>query len=523
MRARIFLMTGILVGICSSLVLAEPPRQVGGVDAGTVESYEKAISGAKDEKEKALSRKKLGDFYASQGDYKRAAEEFVKALSQGASLFTRQERLRMAISISWADRMDDAGQVLRSILAEDPKDRDARVELAKVLSWSDRLNEAAAEADRVLNDHPADQQALLVKANVLRWQGNPKASVPLYEKVLAPGENFDARIGLAHAYLDIGQKETAQEIGETLKPGSPVQAKELAKFSDALCGVRASSLGLRYSYYNDSDDNRVQRTALSYGFWAGRWETAITYQRTDAKDPARHDKADDLLITTHGQAGGLGMGAGVGIVRPEGGAGGILAGQVRADAGMDWGTVSVGASREVLLDTAQLIENGIVRTSGTLGLSEILSPRLTLSEGYTRSGYSDSNDADDLRLGARYAVMLAPLKIATGYRFRYWSFRRQSGSGYFDPEGFRSHQVFVSFYAERNGLYAYLEPYTGYQSFTRYDERSGHTFFGMSGSAGWTMKKCTSFEINGEGGNYAGGTAAGFNYSLIGFRLIMNF
>jgi tetratricopeptide (TPR) repeat protein len=523
MRARIFLMTGILLGICSSLALAEPPKQGGGADAGIVESYEKAISGAKDEEEEALSRKKLGDFYASQGDYKRAAEEFVKALSPNMSTFTRQERLQMAISISWADRLDDAVRVLRSVLAEDQKDRDARIQLAEVLSLSDRLNEAEAEADTVLNEYPENQEALLVKANVLRWRGDAKASVPVYEKALAQGENFDARIGLANAYLDIGEKGTAKEISETLKPQSSVQEKKLATFSDVLCGDRASFLGMRYSYYKDSDDNTVKRSALSYGFWAGSWETALTYQLTDAKDPARNNKAEDLLITTHAQAGRLGIGAGVGIVRTEGGAGGILTGQVRADAGMEWGTVNVSASREVFSDTAQLIENGIVRTSGTLSLSEILSPRLTFSESYTYSGYSDSNNADDLQLGARYTVTLDPLKIATGYRFRYWNFRRQSGSGYFDPEGFTSHQVFISFYTEKNGFYAYLEPYAGYQSFTRYDEKSGDTFSGVFGSAGWKMKKCTSFEINGEGGNYAGGTTAGFNYSLIGFRLIMNF
>ncbi len=522
MRARIFLMTGILLGVCSSLVLADPPKEGGGADAGIVESYQKAVREAKDEEEEALSRKKVGDYYASQEDYKRAAEEYLKALSPSMSTFTRQERLQMAISISWADRLEDTISVLRSILAEDPKDRDARIQLAKVLSWSDRLSEAEVEADGVLNEYPENQEALLVKANVLRWRGDAKASVPVYEKALAQGDDFDARIGLANAYLDIGEKETAKEISETLKPRSPVQEKELAKFSDSLCGFHSSSLGLRYSYYKDSDDNRVQRTALSYGFWAGNWETAFTYQLTDAKDPSRHDKAQDLLLTTHAQAGRLFMGAGVGIVRTEDGSG-ILTGQVRADTAMKWGTVNVGVSREVLLDTAQLIENRIVRTSGTLGLSETLSPRLTLTEGYTRSGYSDSNDADDLRLGARYAVTLAPLKVATGYRFRYWNFRRQSGGGYFDPEGFTSHQVFVSFYAEKNGYYAYLEPYTGYQSFTRYDERSGHIFSGISGSAGWTLKKCTSFEINGEGSNYAGGTAAGFSYYLIGFRLIVNF
>jgi len=190
---------------------------------------------------------------------------------------------------------------------------------------------------------------------------------------------------------------------------------------------------------------------------------------------------------------------------------------------MDWGGVGMSAAREMFSDTAQLIENRIVRTSGSLSLFETLSPRLTLSESYSHSGYSDGNDADDLQLSARYAVMLAFPKISIGYRLRYWDFRRQSGSGYFDPEDFTAHQVFVSVYTEKNGFYFSLEPYTGIQSFTRYGEYTSKSFYGAVASTGWTMKKCTAFEINGEGGNFSQVVADAFRYYLVGFRLIVYF
>jgi len=37
------------------------------------------------------------------------------------------------------------------------------------------------------------------------------------------------------------------------------------------------------------------------------------------------------------------------------------------------------------------------------------------------------------------------------------------------------------------------------------------------------MKKCTALEISVDGGNYAGGTVAGYNYYQVGFRLIAYF
>jgi tetratricopeptide (TPR) repeat protein len=519
-RTRILLVVTILFLVFSPCVFAEPQKEPSQPEL--VDSLVKAVHEAKDIKEEALLRKKLGDYYASQEDYKRAADEYMKALSLSQASFTTAERLQMATSIFWADRLNDAIAVLRAILAENRDDRDARVLLARVLSLNDKLVEAESEADVVLKDFPDNQDALVVKANVLRWQGNAKAAIPIYEKALAQGEDFDARIGLAHAYLDIGDEEKARSISKPIKPLNPAQERELSKLSDALSGVGASHLGFQYSYYKDSDDNRVNRSSLSYGLWAGKWETELSYRMTDARDPLRHENAEDLWLTTRAKMGSFGAGAGIGLSIANGSED-IFVGQASADTNRGWWTIGVSASRELLSDTAQLIQNRILRTGGTLNLTEATTPRLSFMESYSHSTYSDNNDADDLLLGARYQIPLAPFKIATGYRFRFWDFRRQSEGGYFDPSDFLSHQVYISLYAESNGYYAYLEPYVGYQSYTRYGQSVYDFFEGYSSSAGWQMKKCTSFEISGEGGNYAGGTTAGYNYYQIGFRLVIYF
>lgn len=521
MIVRSVLMTVILIGICASPVRAEATRESEG--AGFIAASEKAISEAKEGKEAALLGKKLGDYYVSREDYKSAANEYLKALSASPTLFTEEERFQMALAISWADRLDDAGRVLRSILDTNPKQWKARLQLARVLSWSERLNEAAVEVDRVLDDQPENKDALLVKANVLRWKGDSWASIPVYEKALAQGENFDAGIGLAFAYLESGEKDAAREVSKTLKPSYPYQNKELAKFTDALCTVRASHLGIQYSYLKDSDDNRVNRHSLLYGFWAGSWETELAYQRTDATDPARQEKTETIRVTAHARSGRIGMGAGAGVVRKVGSGGGLVAGQGNGDITFGWGTVGASVARDVLTDTAQLIENGIVQTIGALTLTETMSPRVSLSQNYTRSDYSDGNSADDLRFGARYIALPAASTVAVGYRLRYWNFRRQSGGGYFDPADFLSHQVYVALHAETNGYYAHLEPYIGHQAFTRNGKKTSDIFSGASALAGLKIKKCASFEINGEGGNYAAGSTAGYNYYQAGFRLIFNF
>jgi tetratricopeptide (TPR) repeat protein len=513
--------SGLLIGI--SCVL--PFTALGAPNEGpeSIESYKRAILETADPRREALLRKKLGDAYIQQEEYTQAAEEFSRALSLAPSAFTTQDRVQMAVHLSWAGRLDEAVLVLRKVLVDEPKNRNARVQLAKILSWTDDLKAAEAEADAVLNKHPSDQEALIVKANVLRWRGDAKASIPVYEKALARGESFEARVGLAYAHLDMGEKDAAVAISKDLKPAYPYQERELERFSNALCGVRSSHLGIQYSYYKDSDDNRVNRYALLYGFWTGRWESELLYRLTDAVDPVRHEKAEDILVTTRGQLGSINTRAGAGIVRNRGGGGGIVVGQAGGDIVLGWGTAGVSASRDMLTDTAQLIDNRIVRTSGALSLTEILFPRITFFQNYRRSGYSDDNSSNDFSFGVRYAATTAAPAVAVGYRFRFWDFRRQSGSGYFDPEDFISHQVFLSLYAEKSGYYGYVEPYVGYQSFNRYDVQNHNTFAGFGATAGWQMKKCTAFEVNAEGSNEAGGAAAGFGYYLVGFRLVKNF
>ncbi len=518
MRETTVLIGGILLFACTTLASAEQKQG----DSGSTVSSSGSVSEGKSKAEEALENKKRGDEYAAQDENQRAADEYAKALSLDGAAFTIEERLHMAVVMSWAARFEDASRILRDILAVEPENNEARVHLAKVLSWSNKLDEAQTEADIVLAKNPDDQEAQLIKANVLRWRGDAVASIPLYERILAKGENFDARLGLAYAYLGAGKKDKAQEIAKTLLPSSLDQKKELVQFSDTISAASASHIGLQESYYRDSDSNTVKRSTLSYGFWASNWETEFDYRLTDAKDPIRHEWAEDIVITTQRRDGKLSTGVGAGISSTAGGTQNVLIGLAKTDLSMGWWAFGIRVSREELSDTAQLIQNWIKRTSETISFSETESPRLTLSESYTQSSYSDCNDSADLRAGARYAIILEPIKITTGYGFRYWDVRRQSGSGYFDPEDFISHQIFASIYAEHRGLYINLEPYTGYQSYKRYGVNTGNFYTGYSGSAGGRIKKRISLEISGEGGNYAG-TTTGFNYNQVGLRLIINF
>src|SRR4030042_2662206 len=199
----------LIIVILSSFIIcfsasAESIKEEKSIDE--IETYRKAIEASKSDEEKALLHKKMGDLFVSKDDFKNASAEFIKALFLYGG-FSEKERLQMAIYISWGDRVDEAISELKLILSENPGNINARTHLARCLSWSGKLKEAIEEENRVLKELPENRETMLIKANALRWKGDLKAAIPIYKKLLVKEEDFDARLGLAHAYLSSGRSE----------------------------------------------------------------------------------------------------------------------------------------------------------------------------------------------------------------------------------------------------------------------------------------------------------------------------
>jgi hypothetical protein len=124
---------------------------------------------------------------------------------------------------------------------------------------------------------------------------------------------------------------------------------------------------------------------------------------------------------------------------------------------------------------------------------------------------------------ANYLVLRKPAAIVIGYRARYLDFRRQSRGGYFDPDNFISNSLFVNLYFENGPIYLYVEPYWGYQSFTRNEEGNYSYFGGGSGMIGYRFTNHLAAEAAAEGGSGALGAAGAWTYYQVGARLIITF
>jgi hypothetical protein len=178
------------------------------------------------------------------------------------------------------------------------------------------------------------------------------------------GEQFDARLGLAYAYLDAGDRKGAEDSAMMLTPRYPYQERELKNLREELSKPRPAQQvrgDVRFTNYRDNDGNDVDRYAASYSFPLGDWRSRFSYMHIEARDHFRRNSADTLSGETRLQVTRqLGVGAGLGVIRyPDGDATHFPTGHLKVDAESSLGSAGVTLSSEPFTDTAELLEKRI--------------------------------------------------------------------------------------------------------------------------------------------------------------------
>jgi hypothetical protein len=377
----------------------------------------------------------------------------------------------------------------------------------------------------VLAVSPDNKDALLVRANALKWSGNPNAGIAIYKDILKSGEDFDTRLGLSQAYLSTGYLRGARDGAKRLTPAYPYQENERKNMNAEIAKATRPTLGAGYSYYNDSDDNRLDRYSLSAGFWTGNWKWGIGYLYTEAEDLSRSVTDQELFLSADSRlTEGLGMGGTAGVNRTANDdSESFFIGSVRADAKVLDGRIGASVARKAFADTAQLIENRIRFTEIASYFEYPLPHRITVRASYAARDYSDDNRSDDWQGSIRHVFHFKNPSVGAGYRIRYLDFRRESGSGYFDPADYLSHRAELTVDYERGRGYFHLAPFFGYQSYRRRGDTPEGFFAGGEGVIGAHLTDSVALEIHGEGSDEAGGSASGFSYHQVGVRVKARF
>jgi tetratricopeptide (TPR) repeat protein len=470
----------------------------------------------------AVLLKQQGDALAEANDHKSAAEKYEYALGLPDS-FSVDERIRMATVMSWGGRIKPARAELESILAKDPSNIPARIQLARVKLWMGELDDAIKETDTVLAAQPGNRDALLVKANALRRKGLYRAADAQYKTLLARADDFEVREGRAYSGISSGDRLGADENIGALKPNYSYEKDEYARIATDRDWAFRPRVYAGVSYYDDKDDNRVTTYGAGSQVFLKNWKTNLDYRHFSARGPYGSRESDDVQLSTYSRMPWYGgLGAGIGLAQ-----GRFLTWRAVADFDVLYGSVGLLASEQAYYSSPEVIDRNIRVMNLAVNTVQRVTDRITLGGGYTYGDYSDHNSSNDAQASIAYLVFRKPA-IAVGYRFRYLDYRRQSGGGYFDPGNYIADSIFINLSFEDGRWYGYIEPYVGYQTFSRNDDNTSEVFYGAAGSLGYRVTGNFAVEAAAEWGNYGGsGVAAGgdsgWYYYQAGLRLIYLF
>ena len=481
---------------------------------------------SQDPSERARQHKQSGDLYLKNDDIEKAADAYIQALDLSRNTFSTAERVQMATRLAWADHLARAEKELRDVLAVEPNNLEARIQLARVLSWRDKLTDAVEEADTVLKQAPDNREALQIKADALQWKGDLRRAIPIYEQLIQKEDDFDARLGLSYSLLYGGNRMAAEQSSQILKPTNRNQQERLSKFEDTFEGITRPKLDLQYLYFNDSDGNLLDRYGISQGFWLGNFDMAANFRHTEARDDLRKNRAEEFSLRAYTNPNeSFGVGGRLGLTQTRNGnTSSFGTGEIKLEAKIPNGSLGASVTREVLTDSAELIENQIRATIAGLKWSQQITERFSVHPSYWYRSFSDVNHAHDGQFTSQYLLVFNP-KVAVGYRFRYVNFNRQSGGAYFDPSDYYSNRGFISFYLDRPRFYFFSDIFAGQQAFRRNRVRSKDPVYGGAGSIGYRPTRNLVFEFSIEGGQLATGTASTgrYSYLVLGPRFIIRF
>lgn len=466
----------------------------------------------------------VGDLLSAKGNAQQAVGAYLKALALGRADFPAARRLEITNRLVKLNRLEVAIDEIGRLLAAEPQNLAARIHLARHLSLAGQHKSALSEAEKVLAQAPDNQEAQRIKADVARWRGDYATALPLLYHLNAQKKDFETTLALAGALLESGNIAAARATRDGLRATDPQQDIQLAEFNQALKRSVAPSITLGSGYYQDTSKNTRTEYKL-LGEWIADWSrTGFYLHEFRAWNTAEEHAATRLGITF-----GLPLHPMFDIEGAIGTAGWHNAGwdgiatfraatRVKSS---DW-QVNAHFQRDILTDTAQILDHKIRFDEVDLRLRYEVTDRLYVKGKQVLRAYSDDNASWDAEITPTYILLQRP-HIALGYRHEQLGFQRQSGSGYFDPDHLISNQVILALVHGSEKFSGNIELFAGRQSVERYGVSRNDTVAGFYGSANYNVTRRMKLSLESEGGNYALLTAGGFRYYMVRAKLTASF
>jgi tetratricopeptide (TPR) repeat protein len=412
-------------------------------------------------------------FRAWEGRYEESLAAYDDLLSIAPdNVDARRQRAQV---LTWASDFGASIAVYDSILVREPDDLEARRARARALAFSDRLEDAVAEYEHVLERAPNDPEALVGLGRTLGWAGRLVEG----ERMLRTATREE---GGAEAWVALGQNLrwqgrnaaalAALERAVTADPTDGDAREQLRSLRSAMAPSAWPSL----AFESDSDGNRMRTVSVGASWHVSpRFRIrSDLYEKALDQNPLSRSTFGVTISGAYVLEPGWTVSAGLGGTRVDG-AGAST--ELSAQAGLatpgrhPYGaTFQVGTSQ--LDATAALAAAGVRISEASLAMRWRSSTawRLDGSVGYARFEGSESNTRTN---GSLSAARTLPLGLALGAAARAFTFEKDLGDGYFDPDFYGILELIGRWQAGAGAWNLLVEGAPGVQKVTRDGDAAG--------------------------------------------------
>ncbi|WP_299183306.1 tetratricopeptide repeat protein [uncultured Aquimarina sp.] len=393
----------------------------------------------------------------------------------------------------------------------------------QALFWNRKFKDAKASIDVLKNEYPSNSKLSSLQATYGMYTSDFKMSLDQYNTILdADKSSFDGNLGIANAYRASGLDMKAYEFAFKTLSFYPKQPDAEKLISDLKIS-HTPFIENKTAYTFDNGNNEAINTNFnaeiplstklkvksSYSFRSTEnTETNVKAESHEAAIGLDYEFAGKIGIKTN-----LGFNSANAITNSYTG---IIGEVILSTKPFKLQSLDIGYKRELQNFNADLIDREIIMNNYSLNYN--LGTNINLG-WYTQAIYtsqSDDNSRNLLFTSLYYNVLNRPT-LKVGLNYQYISFKDQVPTIYFSPSSFNLVEFFAEIQNDQNNDWFYRFSSAVGRQYVEDDPAS--TTFRAEGKIGHNFSKRFIANIYGKYSNIASATAAGFEFTEIGFKL----
>lgn len=393
----------------------------------------------------------------------------------------------------------------------------------QALIWNRKFAEARKEIDRLALVYPNGNWVQALNATLGMYTGDFKASLSSYDAILAKDSvSFDGNLGKANALFASDRIVPAYKAAfQTLKIFK--NQKDAQGFIEKLNGLHTPSIEEHAAYTFDNGNNVAFSSSINaFVPFSTKFKTTLNYQYRTTENTVTQNKAESHVVLVgfgYKLAPNVDMATVLGFnnsrfmetayTQP------VLDAKLKIKP-FKLQNLELGYQREVQNFNADLIEREIVMNH--YGLNYNLGTNVNLG-WYTQLMYTQQtdNNSRNLLFTSLYYTVLQKPALKFGLNYQYITFGEQVPTIYFSPEKYQAGEVFGDIRGKISTRTNYMASVaTGIQ---KVENDPQTAIFRAEASMQHQFGKRLSGSIYGKYSNIASATAAGFEFTEIGFKL----